>query len=434
TGAELLSITPYPGFTGGVRVATGDINGDGTPDLITGAGPGGGPHVQVFDGASGAVVLSFFAFGPGFSGGVNVASADVNQDGKADLIVSAGPGGGPHVRVLSGEDLTELFSIFPYSLTFSGGVQVAAGDLTGDGVPDLITGAGPGGGPHVRVFDGTTMQVSLTPTDIGGPLGSFFAYGASFSGGVFVASGDTNADGQDDLITGAGPGGGPHVQVFNGSDGTVLHQFFPYDVTFGGGVRVASTFVNDDSAADILTAAGPTGGPHVRAFDGLTGTSLTITFPSFPYPATFDGGVFVAGNAPLGQIDNTGSSLQLTGTFASTNAQYVTQPPTPQLGTATENLLERWSRPLSSLSAPSNPQTQIANQPASLLGEAFAANVGRFVVSIPSRGKELGFRLQGDESDHLLAESLSPNQHHSPTLDVLDRLFADEKLLDTLLS
>ena len=63
------------------------------------AGPGGGPHVKVFSGTTGALIASFMAFAPQFLGGVSVGAADFTGDGKSDLAVGAGPGGGPHVKV-----------------------------------------------------------------------------------------------------------------------------------------------------------------------------------------------------------------------------------------------------------------------------------------------------------------------------------------------
>ena len=71
---------------------------------------------------------------------------------------------------------------------------VAAADVTGDGVAEIITGAGPGGGPHVRV-DGLQQQKVL-----GGWL-KFYADDAEFTGGVFVAGGDVDGDGRAEVIT-----------------------------------------------------------------------------------------------------------------------------------------------------------------------------------------------------------------------------------------
>ena len=99
-------------------------------------------------------LASFYAYDPTFPGGVFVACGDVTGDGLAEVITGAGPGGGPHVRAFSfaGGVVTEVASFFAYDPAFPGGVTVAAADLTGDGVAEIITGAGPGGGPHVRAF------------------------------------------------------------------------------------------------------------------------------------------------------------------------------------------------------------------------------------------------------------------------------------------
>ncbi|HTW97055.1 MAG TPA: hypothetical protein VMD74_05355, partial [Candidatus Methylomirabilis sp.] len=67
--------------------------------------------------------------------------------------------------------------------------------------------------------------------------GQFFAYGQSFHGGVSVAAGDIDSDGLAEIVTGAGPGGGPHVRVFK-LDGSVIDSFYGYDINFTGGVNV----------------------------------------------------------------------------------------------------------------------------------------------------------------------------------------------------
>src|SRR5262249_2903501 len=168
-----------------------------------------------------ALLMSFMAFDPAFRGGVYVAAADVNGDCSADIIVGAGAGGGPQVKVFSGKDGSLLMSFMAYDVNFHGGVTVAAGDVNGDGKADVITGAGPGGGPHVEVFSGAT----------GGLLESFMAYDPAFRGGVYVAAGDLNGDGSADIITGPGAGGGPNVRAFNGRTGALMGNFLAYSAS-----------------------------------------------------------------------------------------------------------------------------------------------------------------------------------------------------------
>jgi uncharacterized protein YkwD len=282
TGDLKFSFMAYdPNFTGGVRVAVGDVNGDGTPDIVTAPGPGGGPDIRVFDGKTGALTREFMAYDPGFTGGVFVALGDVNGDGHADIITGADAGGGPNVRVFSGTDNSLLYDFFAYDMQFHGGVRVAAGDLTGTSKADIITGAGPGGGPQVNIYDGGTGQL----------LRSYMAYDSSFGGGVYVATGDVNGNGHAEIITGAGPGGGPQVNTYDGATDKQLSGFMAYDSNFHGGANVTKAF-SGYGYADIVTGAGPGGGPQVNFYDGQSG-ALVRAF--FPFDPAFVGGVYVGG-------------------------------------------------------------------------------------------------------------------------------------------
>src|SRR5439155_6319235 len=137
-------------------------------------GSGAGPHVKVFEGDDGSLLASFFAFAPNFTGGISVGAGDVNGDGRADVIVGAGPGAGPHVKVIDGTKLGQvladgqiadgalLASFFAFAPGFRGGVSVAAADVNADGRADLVVGAGPGAGPHDKDIDATKLGQHLS--------------------------------------------------------------------------------------------------------------------------------------------------------------------------------------------------------------------------------------------------------------------------------
>jgi hypothetical protein len=274
SGVVKKQFSAFAGFDVSVSVAYGDLNNDGVKDIVAAAGPGGGPHVKVFDGLSSNEIASFYAYDSRFTGGVNVAVGDLNGDGKLELITGAGAGGGPHVKAFalnfSGGTATpqEVASFMAYDASFSGGVSVAAGDVNGDGAFDIITGAGAGGGPHVKVFGFGAPAPALGALP---DLASFYAYDAIFSGGVSVASGNIDGLGADGIITGAGAGGGPHVKAFSrATDGTLstVSSFYAYNPLFTGGVEVGSMMSpSAPGVSTVLTGAGPEGGPHVRGFD-----------------------------------------------------------------------------------------------------------------------------------------------------------------------
>src|SRR5207244_1652677 len=147
--------------------------------IVCGPGPGGGPNVTVYQVLQGQAQLlqSYFAYDPGFTAGVYVATGDVNGDGRADVVVGAGAGGGPNVAVFNGANGALLSSFFAFDPLFTGGVRVAAIDRTGTGRASVIAVPGPGGGSQVRTLDGLSGAV----------LDSFFA-DPGFYGGLYVAA------------------------------------------------------------------------------------------------------------------------------------------------------------------------------------------------------------------------------------------------------
>jgi len=288
-------------FTGGVRVALGDVNGDGVIDLITGAGPGGGPQVNVYDvnNLTGVVSLqsSFFAFSaPSFSGGVYVAAGNTNGDIYADVIVGAGATGGSRVQVYAGSatgvvTTSTLNDFFAYSPAFTGGVVVAAGDRNADGDDEVITAPASNGGYNIKSFNVNGTGNNPTVVD------NFFAFNNTTSvGGLSLAVGNLNSGGIADLIIGTS-NGGYGVILDSATSGIAGVPF----AGFTGAIRAG--VAEDSNGQDYAVAlAGPTGGPRVSVFS-VGATSLTETDNLFVMNPSFTGGLFgtptLAFNVPV---------------------------------------------------------------------------------------------------------------------------------------
>jgi hypothetical protein len=285
-------------FTGGVRTAAADFNGDGIADLVVGTGPGAATEVRVLDGVDRHLITDIKPFESTFTGGVYVAAGDVTGDGVPDLVITPDEGGGPRCRVFDGRTFNPIADFFGISdPNFRGGARAAIGDVNGDGVGDLIVAAGFQGGPRVAGFDGKTLA-SGNPTRI---FGDFFAFEQTLRNGVFVAVGDVDGDGNADVIVGGGPGGGPRVTVFSGKgllggQQIVLANFFGGDPNNRGGVHVAVKNLDGDNKADLVIGGGDGSAPLVTSYLGKNiGASGTppSQFSLNAFDPSFTGGVFV---------------------------------------------------------------------------------------------------------------------------------------------
>ena len=300
-GTLRTAFTPYGTFTGGVRAASAEVNGDGYADIVTAPGPGMNAELRLYDGTDDHLLRSWLAYEEGFTGGVFVAAGDLTGDGYTDIVTSADVGGAARVRVFDGKSglvLDDFFGIDDPA--FRGGARIALGDINGDGVPDLVVAAGAGGGPRIAVFDGASLGRGR-PQKL---VADFFIFEPVLRDGVFVSVGDINRDGRGDLVVGAGPGGAPRVFIASGIDllapaGPVLTpiaNFFAGDATNRGGVRVAVKDLAAGAGTELVVVPGKSAGSAVLHY-----LDSELTVAATPVPASsrhafepaFNGGVFV---------------------------------------------------------------------------------------------------------------------------------------------
>jgi len=268
-GTLVSSFLAYaPTMTSGINVAVGDINGDGTNEIITSARTGGGPQIRVFDVNGTNLDWDFYAYDENFRGGVNIAVGDIEGDGPAEIVTAPMANGGPNVRVfgLRGDEIVATTENFmAYDENFRGGIAVSIGDIEGDGIGDIITTPISRGGPHVRVFG--VRNSRYVPVTLG-----VMAYAESFRGGINSCIGDVDGDGWDEIMTGIVSAGGPHVRILgvpalNSAVGLESPGFYAYAEDHRGGIEMTTLDVDGDGVEEIVTGVGGDGSPVVRFFN-----------------------------------------------------------------------------------------------------------------------------------------------------------------------
>ncbi len=160
-------------------------------------------------------------------GGMSVAVADLGRDGTAEIILGSGLGNEPRVHAYRG-DGSEIGSFLAYDAAMGVGVNVAACDLDGDGTNEIITVPMRGGASHVRVFDNFGKLADA----------GFYAYADTMMDGVNLACGDMDGDGRAELATLPMVGAGPHIKIWKYSNASMslAQELFLFDATDTRGV------------------------------------------------------------------------------------------------------------------------------------------------------------------------------------------------------
>jgi hypothetical protein len=257
---------PWPAYNAsgrGLRLAAGDVDGDGLDEIVAGLDAGGSGWIAVFDdGAHNYALLKWIqvqwsAYNLA-NGEVWPAVGNLDGDGRAEIVAGLGPGGGGWFEIF--DDAAAGFThvawrrvAWPaYTATASSVTRPAIGNVDGAGAGEIILGLGAGSNGWIEVVDGaagnfghrTWLRVNWS------------AYNAA-AGATFPAAGDIDGDGRAEIVAGFGRGGGGYLEVFEDANGAFAHVAWlriawpAYNQTVGE-THPAVGNIDGDAAAEIV--------------------------------------------------------------------------------------------------------------------------------------------------------------------------------------
>ena len=316
-GNDLSGFFPYGNNSQvGARVAAGDLNGDGTADVI--AVPIGSTLISAFRPTGGAPFRTIDAFGGEINGPVSIAAGNLTGDARAEIVAAAPTYSGAEVKIFNPASGTAEAALYPYGGESVSSVAVAIGDVNGDGRQDIVLSADTPGGTEVKAVDADGVQ-----------LADFYVLDSSIVPGASIAAGDLDGDGKAEIVLGGGPTTAPWPPSSNGPaqdvavyepDGTEVHRLVAYPGLFQGGVRVGLADVVGDSRPELITAPGPGTEPEIEIWSQqwVNGQDRGTRLAHFPaFDASFQGGVSLA----TGNVDGGGRAEIVAGSGAGKTAE-----------------------------------------------------------------------------------------------------------------
>ncbi|MEI6378401.1 MAG: S8 family serine peptidase [Candidatus Falkowbacteria bacterium] len=260
-------INEFQAFATGtpLSIAGGDVDGDGLPEIVAASALDNRPEIRVFS-QQGKLKKSWLAFPSAFKGGINLAVADVNQDGQAEIIAAAGPGAQPEVKIYTAQGKL-LKTFLAYDAKFRGGVKIAIGELYGNAGVQIITIPATNSPAQVRIFN---VQGKI--------LTQFYAYDQKIRGSFNLAIADVRglASRESEIVVAGGKGLEPYLKFFSPS-GRLVRRFAAYNTKFLGGVNVAAGDLDNDGLDEVVTGPEISGTPNV-AWYKVSGRLLTTSF------------------------------------------------------------------------------------------------------------------------------------------------------------
>jgi len=234
---------------------------------VLGATAGLEPKIWLLDGA-GNVLKEFYAFAPGFRGGINLAIGDIDNDGMTEIVAGAGFGGGPHVRIFNLNGALEN-QFFAFNSNNRNGVLLAVGDVDGNNRNEIVAVEAGKSKPIAKIFDQNGKEVGQDIT----------LFDKIINNQISLTVSDVNKDGADEIIAGPAYGQVDKVKIFT-FDNKQIGGFSPFGVNFSGGVKVTSGDLNNDGWSEILVSKTYDTQAIVKTYD-FTGRLLSPGFSAY---------------------------------------------------------------------------------------------------------------------------------------------------------
>ncbi|MBI2426291.1 MAG: carboxypeptidase regulatory-like domain-containing protein [Candidatus Kerfeldbacteria bacterium] len=285
-------------FRGTINVTVADVTGDDTPDVIVFPTSGGTSHIRVFNYENGKLELltQFFAYGTTVRVGLRVMTGDLDGDGVRDLVVAPEEAAGSNIRFYKFNTNDEAFELLGWTMAFGpqwrGELNIRVGDIDNDGMIEAVVAPHTQGGPNVQVFEYNALTQEIDR------VGWFMAYQESYHGGVDFAITNLDNDNYREIVTSPRHDGGSNLRVYEydpDQGGFVLSDWM---LVYGAGLRgqlhVTVSDIQGDGDSELIISPLEVGmgGPNVRVLDWNSDTEELELYGWFwGFAENFRGGV-----------------------------------------------------------------------------------------------------------------------------------------------